>query len=71
MAARETRLSLLVATVMWWLELCNDRDNSSRVMVIVLAVAVQTSSIETQSNKFLLQTLAIFSEFPFLKCLPI
>ena len=41
------------------------------VMVMVLAVAVLTSSIETQSNKFLLQTLAIFSEFPFLKCLPI
>ena len=70
-AAQKTRLSLLVVTVMWWLELCNDRDNSSSVVVIALAVAVQTSSIETHSNNFVLQTLAVFSEFSFLKCLPL
>ena len=55
MAAEETRLLLLVATVLRWLELCNARDNSSCVVVIALAVAVQTNSIETQSNNFVLQ----------------
>ena len=60
MEAEDTRLTRLVAAVLRWLEFCNDRDNSSRVVVIALAVAVQTSSIKIQIKKLCPTNFAIW-----------